>query len=439
MATPPNLDGIPQAHVVQTPSPLAPGSLRLDSVDILRGLIMVVMALDHVRDYLTHLQFAPEDVTHTYLALWITRWVTHFCAPGFFFLAGTGAFLSYARGKSKARISRFLWTRGLWLVLLECTVIGFAWTFIFPFPWGGVIWALGWCMVANAAIVRLPTKWVAAIGALMVLGHNLLDKVQPVGWGNVPWYWVIFHQPGFIPLPRPSGVNLPIPQGAPFGLFILYPLIPWIGVMALGFAFGEILRRPPADRQRWMLRAGGIMTAAFIVLRAFNLYGNPVHLFAAGPMIDARFHLLPSFAQDFILLTDVEKYPPSLQFLLMTLGPSLIAMACFDKLRDVDHGPGLLNAAARFFVAYGRVPMFYYVLHLYLIHLMAIAVASAFGQPHEHLWRGGFMLFGVPPGFGFNLPFIYLVWVVAVLILYYPCRWFMGVKQRRRDWWLSYI
>ncbi|MBI2678155.1 MAG: DUF1624 domain-containing protein [Candidatus Koribacter versatilis] len=436
MSTPPN-PPIPHARTIHAPGPIAPAKLRLDSVDILRGVIMVVMALDHVRDFFSHLRFAPEDVTQTWLALWLTRWVTHFCAPGFFFLAGTGAFLSYARGKSKAQISRFLWTRGLWLVFLECTVVGFAWTFIFPFPWGGVLWALGWSMVANAAIVRLPTKWIAAIGGVMVLGHNLLDKFQPTGWGNVPWYWVVSHAPGFIPLPRPTGVDLPIPQGAPFGVFILYPLIPWIGVMALGFAFGEVLRRPPAERQRWMLRAGALMTAAFVVLRAFNLYGNPPHLFTVGPQVDSSFHLQPTLAQSFILFTDVEKYPPSLQFLLMTLGPALIAMALFDKLRI--HGPGLVNAVARFFVVFGRVPMFYYVLHLYLIHLMAIAAAIAFGQPHQHLWRGGFMLGGAPPGYGFNLPFIYLMWFVTIFLLYFPCKWFMGVKQRRHDWWLSYI
>jgi uncharacterized membrane protein len=427
-------EGAPQARVLQSPDPIAPGVSRIDAVDILRGLVMVIMALDHTRDYFTHLRFPPEDMSQTYLALWLTRWITHFCAPAFFFLAGTGAYLSYARHGSLARTSRFLWTRGLWLVLLEATVIGFGWTFIFPFPWGGVIWALGWCMVINAAIVRLPMKWIAGLGALMVLGHNLLDKIQPVGFGTVPWYWVLFHEPGLIPLPRPPGA--PTPPGAPFGLFILYPLVPWIGVMALGFAFGQILRRSPAERQRWMLRAGALFAVAFIVLRATNVYGNPRVSFLLGSNSD--FHWQGTLARSFILFTNVEKYPPSLQFLLMTLGPSLIAMALFDKLRL--QGRGLAAAAARFFVVFGRVPMFYYILHIYLIHLMALGVSAAWGQPNSHLWRGGFFAGGPPPaGFGFNLPFIYLMWALAVLILYFPCRWFMGVKQRKRSWWLSYI
>ncbi|MDP9267546.1 MAG: heparan-alpha-glucosaminide N-acetyltransferase domain-containing protein [Acidobacteriota bacterium] len=440
MAAPHKSENIPQARGVHTPDPLAPeGSrLRLDSVDVLRGIVMVVMALDHVRDYLTHLSFQPEDVPHTYFALWITRWVTHYCAPSFFFLAGTGAFLSYARGKSKAQIAHFLWTRGLWLILLEFTVVGFGWTFIFPFPWGGVLWALGWSMVINSAIVRLPTKWIVAIGAVMVAGHNLLDNVQPAAFGKLGWLWTILHQPGFIPLTPPAWLQPHLPPGAPFGFFVLYPLVPWIGVMALGFAFGEVLRRTPADRQRWTLRAGLIVTAAFIVLRATNIYGNPHQNFFAGTGLpDADFHLQATLANDFILFTDVAKYPPSLQFLLMTLGPALIALSFFDRIRI--SGPGLAARVARFFVVFGRVPMFYYVLHLYVIHLMAIAVASAFGQPHAHLWRGGFMLGSAPPGFGFNLPFIYLMWIAVVLVLYYPCLWLMRLKQRRRDWWLSYM
>jgi uncharacterized membrane protein len=430
-------DPIPQARTIQTPDPLSPGRLRLDSVDILRGIIMVVMALDHVRDFFSHLRFAPEDLTQTYLALWLTRWVTHYCAPGFFFLAGTGAFLSYARGKSKAQISRFLWTRGLWLILLEWTVVGFAWTFIFPFPWGGVIWALGASMIVNAAIIRLQTRWVAAIGAVMVLGHNLLDGVQPAAFGRFAWLWQILHRGGFIPLTPPAWLVPHLPPGGFFGFFVLYPLIPWIGVMSLGFAFGEVLQRPPAERQRWVLRAGAIMTAAFVVLRAFNLYGNPGHLFVTGPYADTSFHLQPTLAQNFILFTDVEKYPPSLQFLLMTLGPSLIALAFFDRIRT--QGPGLAARVARFLTVFGRVPMFYYLLHLYAIHLLAIAAAIAFGQPRTQLWRGGFMLGPAPPGYGHNLPFIYLMWALTIAILYFPCKWFMGVKQRRRDWWLSYL
>jgi uncharacterized membrane protein len=409
--------------------PLAPGKVRLDSVDILRGLVMVVMALDHTRDFLTYLTFSPEDLTQSGLALWITRWLTHFCAPAFFFLAGTGAFLSYSRGKTKAQLARFLWTRGLWLVVVEYTVVGFGWTFNF-FGFGGVIWALGWCMVINAAIVRLPMRWIATLGGAMVLGHNLLDGIHSADLGRFAWLWHILHENGYFPLPFKHPPVLT-------GVFILYPLVPWIGVMSLGFVFGNVLLRAPEARQRWMLRAGSAMTAAFVVLRVFNLYGNPAHVWAAGPRFDATFHFQPTLAGTFMYLTDVEKYPPSLQFLLMTLGPALILMALFDKLRI--QGPGLVNAVGRFFVVYGRVPMFYYVLHLYVIHLLAYVVARLTGQPAAWLIRAGFFTQSAPPGYGHHLPLIYLVWAIAVLILFYPCRWYMGVKQRRRDWWLSYL
>jgi len=417
---------------MQSPDPAAPGRLRLHAVDILRGLVMVIMALDHTRDYFTHLRFPPEDMTQTYLALWLTRWITHFCAPAFFFLAGTGAYLSYARGRSRAQLSKLLWTRGLWLVFLEVTVIAFGWTFVAPVGFGGVIWALGWCMVLNAAILRLPLKWIAAFGIVMVAGHNLLDTVQPAAFGKLWWLWMILHQPGFIPPPAGWG----FPSNAPL-LFVLYPLAPWIGVMSLGFCFGAVWQRPPAERQRWMLRVGIALTLLFIVLRATNFYGNPHWSFLVGGDGNADFRLQATLTQSLILFTNVVKYPPSLQFLLMTLGPSLVALALFDRLRLA--GPGMMAAIGRFFVVFGRVPLFYYILHLYLIHALAIVVAALFGQPYQHLWRGAFFFGNPAPGFGFNLPFIYLMWAVVIALLYLPCRWFMALKQRRRDWWLSYL
>lgn len=402
---------------------------RLDSVDLLRGLIMVFMALDHTRDFFSYLPFPPEDMTRTWPVLFLTRWLTHFSAPGFFFLAGTGAYLSLSRGRTPAKVSRFLWTRGLWLVLMEMTIIGFAWTFIVSLGYGGVIWALGWSMVALALIVRMPVRWVAAFGAVMVAGHNLLDRVQPQMFGKAYWLWIILHRPGFIPLPQVSFIHLP--PGVPFGFFILYPLVPWIGVMALGYAFGSVLRRPPEERQRWTLWAGVIATALFLVLRGFNAYGNPAQtFFSLG-------HWAPqgTLGMTLVAFFNTNKYPPSLHFLLMTLGPSLIALAFFDKLAVKDR----LGALGRFFVVYGRVPMFYYVLHLFLLHGMAVVVAMAWGQPYQWLLHGGFFLNQPSPGYGHHLPFIYLMWATAVLILYFPCKKFMDVKARRRDWWLSYI
>jgi uncharacterized membrane protein len=402
---------------------------RLDSVDLLRGLIMVGMALDHVRDFFTHLHFAPEDMTQTWPMLFFTRWLTHFSAPGFFFLAGTGAYLSLSRGRSPAQVSHFLWTRGLWLVFLEMTIIGYAWTFVVSFGYGGVIWALGWSMVAMALVVRMPPRWVAAFGAVMVAGHNLLDSIQPQALGKAYWVWIILHQPGFIPLPKPSFVHLP--PGVSFGFFILYVLVPWIGVMALGYAFGSLLLRAPEERQRWTLRAGVVATALFFVLRGFNAYGNPTqNSFGYGP-----WSVQPTFDMTVVAFFNTTKYPPSLHFLLMTLGPSLIALSFFDRLAVKDR----LGAISRFFVVFGRVPLFYYVLHLYLIHSMAVLVAVAWGQPYQWLLHGGFFLAGAAPGYGHNLPFIYLMWATAVGILYFPCKWFMDLKARRRDWWLSYL
>ena len=402
---------------------------RLDSVDVLRGLIMVLMALDHVRDFFTHLHFPPEDMSQTNPWLFLTRWLTHFSAPGFFFLAGTGAYLSLTRGRSPAKVSHFLWTRGLWLVFLEMTIIWFAWTFAPGFGFGGVIWALGWCMVAMALVVRLPLPWVAAFGAILVGGHHLLDGIQASAFGKFGWLWMIVHQPGFIPLPQPSFVHLP--PGAFFGFFVLYVLVPWVGVMALGYAFGSVLRRSPEERQRWTLRIGLAATALFVVLRAFNAYGDP----SRGFIGSESFSVQDSLGMTLVSFFNTNKYPPSLQFLLMTLGPSLIALSCFDRLAVKDK----LGAVGRILVVFGRVPLFYYILHLFLIHSMAVVVAMAWGQPYQWLLRGGFFLSFAPPGYGHNLPFIYLMWALAVGILYFPCKWFMDLKQRRRDWWLSYL
>jgi uncharacterized membrane protein len=328
---------------------------RLDSVDLLRGLIMVFIALDHTRDFFSHLHFPPEDMSQTWPFLFLTRWLTHFSAPGFFFLAGTGAYLSLSRGRSSAKISHFLWTRGLWLVLLEMTLIGFAWTFVPSFGFGGVIWALGWYMVVNAAILRLPMRWIVAVGAAMVAGHNLLDHIQPQTFGKLGWLWLILHQPGFIPLPQPSFIHLP--PGVFFGFFVLYPLVPWIGVMALGYAFGSVLRRPPEERQRWTLRAGVALTLLFLLLRGFNAYGNPSQGFIGSGAWSGQ----STLGMTLVSFFNTTKYPPSLQFLLMTLGPSLVALSCFDRLAVKDR----LGALGRSLVVFGRVPLFYYILHLF--------------------------------------------------------------------------
>jgi uncharacterized membrane protein len=388
----------------------------------MRGLVMVIMALDHTRDFFTNIRFAPEDLAQTYYALFFTRWVTHFCAPLFFFLAGTGAFF-YGRRRTPQALSRFLWTRGLWLIVLEFTVVGTGWTFMFPWGFFAVIWALGACMVLMAAVVRMPLRWVAVFSGLLILGHDLLDPVRPRQFGSFAWLWTILHVRG--------GVLLP------FGMrsFVLFPLIPWVGVMAAGYVFGSVYLLDKEPRRKLIAQIGLGLTVAFVVLRLTNLYGNP--LIGLGGVSQGPWHVQATLEKTIILFFDVEKYPPSLQFLLMTLGPSLLLLAWLDKRLDQKDGKSMPWALSPL-LTFGRVPMFFYILHLYLIHSLAILAAVLFHQPVAWLFHGGFM-FSVPDNWGFNLPFVYLMWITAVVILYFPCRWFEGVKQRRKDWWLSYI
>jgi uncharacterized membrane protein len=346
--------------------------------------------------------------------LFFTRWITHFCAPVFCFLAGTGAYLATSRGKSIQQVSWFFFTRGLWLVFVELTVVGFAWCFVPHFS-RGVIWILGWSMVVMALIVRLPVRWVAVFGVSMIATHNLLDRVNPASFGRLSWLWMMLHVHGSI-------------QFSHFTFAGRYVLIPWVGVMAAGFAFGALLLRP--DRRKWILTLGVSMTALFFLLRGFNLYGNGV---AGFPYSVGPWHAGPTAALTVISFFNTQKYPPSLDYLLMTLGPGLILLALFDQAK-AERGPG------RILLVYGRVPMFYYVVHLYLIHVVAIVVALIFRQPAAWLWHGSYQLLPRPDGYGHGLTFIYATWILVVAILYLPCRWFMEFKRQHRDWnWLSYL
>jgi uncharacterized membrane protein len=403
------VDSKPSVSSVQTS--------RLVSVDILRGLVMVIMALDHTRDFMSKVRFAPEDLAHTYGALFFTRFITHYCAPVFAFLAGTGAFLSTMRGKSIQQVSRFFLTRGLWLVLLELTIIDFAWGFV-PWAHAGVIWVLGWSMVAMALLVRLPLRWIAVLGLGMIATHNLLDPINPASFGRLYWFWTMLHSPGRIPVT------------ANFTFSVKYALIPWIGVMATGFAFGSLLIRP--DRRKWILTLGVSATMLFFLLRGLNLYGNGIagtvgYARSAGP-----WSVQPKLSLTVISFFNTLKYPPSLDYLLMTLGPSLILLGLID-------GAKAERGLSRILLVYGRVPLFYYVLHLYLLHIMAIVIALAF---HQAIWHGPVNAdFAQRPfGYGHGLPFVWAIWILAVAFLYLPCLWFMKFRSRHRDWtWLSYL
>ena len=376
------------------------------------------MALDHARDFLSGVPFAPENMAHTYGALFFTRFVTHYCAPVFSFLAGTGAFLSTRRGKSLGQLSRFFLTRGLWLVLLEFTIVDFAWGFA-PWAHGSVIWILGWSMIAMAAIVWLPVRWIAALGVGMIATHNLLDRIDPASFGKLYWLWMLLHTPGRIPIT------------ADFSFSVRYVLIPWVGVMAAGFAFGTVLLRP--DRRKLILTIGIVATTLFFVLRGINFYGNGVAgLPLRYPHSGGPWSVQPTLSLTVISFFNTLKYPPSLDYLLMTLGPALILLGLLD-------GAKATSGLSRILVVFGRVPLFYYVLHIYVLHVIAILVSLASHQP---IWHGNAIgdFAQRPVGYGHGLPFIYAMWILAAGILYLPCRWFMEFRSRHRDWgWLSYL
>lgn len=403
---------------VRDPSIASGQAPRMVSVDVLRGIVMVIMALDHTRDFMTSVRFAPEDMAHTYGWLFFTRFITHYCAPVFSFLAGTGAFLSTRRGKSIGQVSRFFLSRGLWLLLLELTIVDFAWGFA-PWAHAGVIWILGWSMVAMALIVRLRVRWIAALGLGMIATHNLLDRVNPASFGSLDWLWVLLHTPGRIAVTDN------------FAFSALYVLIPWVGVMAAGFAFGPLLLRP--DHRKWILTIGISATTLFFVLRIFNFYGNGIAGLPFGyPRSAGPWSVQPTFSLTVISFFNTLKYPPSLHYLLMTLGPALILLGLLDRAK-------VSSGLTRVLLVYGRVPMFYYILHLYLIHIMAIVVALVFHQPILH-GNVNTDLAQRPLGYGHGLPFVYAMWLLAVAILYLPCRWFMELRARHRDWsWLSYL
>jgi uncharacterized membrane protein len=385
-------------------SSTTPAHGRLDHVDLLRGLVMVIMVLDHVRAYFTEARFDPTDLTRTDLALFGTRWITHFCAPVFVLLAGASAWIAGTR-RTPGELSRFLLSRGLWLIFLELTVITFAWYLTTELALGlvaQVIWAIGASMVVLAGLIRLPRIAIALFGAALVLGHNLFDGLAPERFGSLAPLWRVLHVPGPLEV-------VPV--------VLLYPLVPWVGVMALGYAAGpQIFARDERAGRRLAL-AGVTLTAAFILLRALDGYGDPSHRLHEGSTA--------LLAMSFLNTT---KYPPSLLYLLMTIGPALLALAAFRRARG---GP-----LADVLVTFGRVPFLFYLAHLYLVHALAVAAGAAQGFPASAM-RDVFLR--LPEGYGFGLPFIYAVWLGCVALLYPVCRRYAELKARSRAWWLSYL
>jgi uncharacterized membrane protein len=379
---------------------------RLESVDVVRGVIMIIMALDHTRDFFGA-PGSPTNLASASIALFFTRWITNICAPVFFLLTGTGAWLSL-RKRSKSELSRFLFTRGLWLIFLDlvlfrCLAVQF--NFDYHTTVITVLWALGWSMIVLSVLVHLPAYIVTAFGVVMIATHNLLDPIK-----SANPLWSILHSPNVI-FARPGHI-----------VFLAYPLIPWIGVTAVGYGLGQIYAWEPARRQAFLLRLGIVLTIGFVILRAINIYGDP------SPWTAQR-----NFAYTVLSFLNTTKYPPSLLFLLMTLGPALIFLWAVDT-----HTPRLLRPA----LLIGKVPMFYYLLHFALIHVLAVILCYArYGHIHWMFESPDLAHYPVtpPPGWGLTLPLVYLIWAFVVLVMYPLCRWYAALKLRRNEAWLSYL
>jgi len=380
-------------------------SERNEAIDLLRGLVMVIMVLDHARDFWGGFTPDPNDLEITNEALFFTRWITNICAPVFVFLAGTSACL-YGSRRSTEQVSLFLLTRGLWLVLLEMTVCKYVWI---PEPGYSlvlmqVIWAIGCSMIVLAGLVHFGTVVTGLIGLLIVVGHNALDFLTPADFGNAAAFWTMLHEGGRIVL------------SDDLVWIVSYPLLPWIGLMALGYSFGASVNLPGSRRRAIYMGSGLTLIALFVVLRLFNLYGD-------GTLWSSQ--ASPSFT--LLSFLNTTKYPPSLLFLLMTMGPALCILAL---LENWGSGGRVRDALLTF----GQVPLFFYVLHLYLLRFSAAPVSFAlYGSEAA----------SPPPGPAgsamLGLGAAYAAWVIAIALLYPACRWFANVKKRRNDWWLSYL
>jgi uncharacterized membrane protein len=386
---------------------------RIRSIDIVRGAVMVLMALDHVR------VFAGVPAGGPTPALFFTRWVTNFCAPAFFFLAGTGAYLYSQRIGDRRAVARWLLTRGLWLVLLELTVLRFAWTFNFDYAHytlAGVIWALGWCMVLMAGLVFLPLRAIAAIGVAIIALHNavmpaLASVVPSMSSENGSWFWRVLYFGGPVQLSGADGAVL----------FVLYSLIPWVGVMAAGYAYGRVTQMEPARRDRFNRMLGAALVVAFLLLRATDVYGDQRPWHAGNAAAPALLRFL-----------NASKYPASLSFLLMTLGPVFLVLPLLERVRGRFWKP---------LEVFGRVPLFYYLLHIPLIHVVAVIVSGVRHDGGMGWLRGNHPAFVGPPpdGYTWSLPLLYAVTVVVVALLYPACAWYARLRAQRPDSWLRYL
>lgn len=388
---------------------------RVTSIDLLRGLVILLMALDHVRMYFGEGTWyaEPTNLATTTPLLFFTRWITHFCAPVFVFLAGTSAYLSGTKKASASELSRFLFTRGLWLIFVELVIVNFAWTFdiTYSFHILQVIWAIGISMVALSALVYLPDKFILAIGFLLVFGHNLLDGITVAGSTFTDLLWYTLHQPNFLVLESGNVINF------------VYPVLPWIGLMALGYMAGRLYKSDfdSTKRRQILLWAGIISIFLFILLRSFNLYGEQKTWSEQSTII-----------YSFLSFLNTTKYPPSLQFLLMMMGPALLFLAVNEKTQNRITLP---------IITFGRVPFFFYIIHLYLIH----ALAALYLVYEGHEWNAYVVsaeeiMSGRLGRFGVSLDAVYVIWITVIVVLYPLCGWYMAYKESHLEKrWLSYI
>lgn len=379
---------------------------RIISIDFLRGLVMIIMALDHVRDFFhqTALTADPLDLATTTPALFFTRWITHFCAPIFVFLSGVSARIS-GRGVNDGRHGGFLIKRGLWLVILDLVLITLLTSFNpgYNFIFLTVFWAIGWSMILTGLLLKLSRRLILPLGLLLFFGHNLsaLINLPPDGVGGI--LTRIFFGPPFV-----------LPAGKDHAILFAYAILPWTGVMLLGYYFGQFV-----TNRRVVLVTGLALIVLFILLRLINLYGDP-----------RPFTPQDNFLYSLMSFVNTTKYPPSLQFLCMTLGPGLLILALIGR-----SNPGWI----RFVSVYGKVPFFYFVAHLLLAHTLQVIAFYASGYSPADIVNPGIPFLFHPVSFGFGLGMTYLVWITVVLALYFPCKWFYRYKRSHHQWWLRYL
>jgi uncharacterized membrane protein len=388
---------------------------RIDSIDFLRGMVMILMTLDHTRMYFGYGTWyaEPTNVATTTPLLFFTRWITHFCAPAFVFLAGTSAFLYGERKSNIKEMAWYVFTRGFWLIFVEVVIINLAWTFDVTYSLLilQVIWAIGISMVVLSGLVFLPKGWILIIGLLIVFAHNALDSVSVQGTSIWDLIWYALHQPKAVFINSTHVVNF------------VYPVLPWIGLMALGYVFGTFYKKdfPVEQRKRWLLTIGICATLLFIALRGLNLYGEPHHWQTQGSPVFSLMSFL-----------NTTKYPPSLHFLLMTIGPALIFLSVVESVKHRLAGPVII---------FGSVPFFFYIIHLYLIHALAMLMVIYEGRDwSEYILSARGIASGSLSNFGLRLEAVYIVWILVILLLYPLCKRYQKYRESNPSkWWLSYL